>query len=105
MVGVGVVGFGLLDAAFGLGSMVGGYVCVRMLGDSSGTRRYSVVLLFAGGSGVVLALMTRLEGALAANLLLGLCITCGDRIPLARLEVLPWAVQCVKCKARGERRR
>ena len=35
----------------------------------------------------------------------GLCITCGDRIPLARLEVLPWAVQCVKCKARGERRR
>src|SRR4029078_8054194 len=35
----------------------------------------------------------------------GLCITCGDRIPLARLEVLPWSVQCVKCKARGERRR
>jgi RNA polymerase-binding transcription factor DksA len=35
----------------------------------------------------------------------GLCVTCGDRIPLARLEVLPWAVQCVKCKARGERRR
>jgi len=35
----------------------------------------------------------------------GLCVTCGDRIPLARLEVLPWAVQCVKCKSRGERRR
>jgi RNA polymerase-binding transcription factor DksA len=35
----------------------------------------------------------------------GLCTTCGDRIPLARLEVLPWSVQCVKCKARGERRR
>ena len=35
----------------------------------------------------------------------GLCVTCGDRIPVARLEVLPWAVQCVKCKARGERRR
>ena len=35
----------------------------------------------------------------------GLCITCGDRIPVARLEVIPWAEQCVKCKARGERRR
>ncbi len=35
----------------------------------------------------------------------GLCATCGERIPLARLEVLPWSVLCVKCKARGERRR
>jgi RNA polymerase-binding transcription factor DksA len=35
----------------------------------------------------------------------GLCLTCGDRIPVARLEVIPWAEQCVKCKARGERRR
>jgi RNA polymerase-binding transcription factor DksA len=24
---------------------------------------------------------------------------------VARLEVIPWAEQCVKCKARGERRR
>ena len=35
----------------------------------------------------------------------GLCITCMERIPVARLEVIPWAEQCVKCKARGERRR
>jgi RNA polymerase-binding protein DksA len=35
----------------------------------------------------------------------GYCVTCGDRIPVARLEVIPWADQCVKCKARGERRR
>ena len=35
----------------------------------------------------------------------GVCVTCGDRIPVARLEVIPWAEQCVKCKARGERRR
>ncbi|MDZ4826059.1 MAG: TraR/DksA C4-type zinc finger protein, partial [Actinomycetota bacterium] len=35
----------------------------------------------------------------------GLCVTCGDRIPVARLEVIPWAEMCVKCKARGERRR
>jgi uncharacterized protein (TIGR00251 family) len=35
----------------------------------------------------------------------GSCVTCGDRIPVARLEVIPWADQCVKCKSRGERRR
>jgi RNA polymerase-binding transcription factor DksA len=35
----------------------------------------------------------------------GLCLSCGDRIPVARLEVIPWAELCVKCKARGERRR
>jgi RNA polymerase-binding transcription factor DksA len=35
----------------------------------------------------------------------GVCVTCGDRIPVGRLEVIPWAEQCVKCKARGERRR
>jgi DnaK suppressor protein len=35
----------------------------------------------------------------------GVCVTCLDRIPVARLEVIPWAEQCVKCKARGERRR
>jgi RNA polymerase-binding transcription factor len=35
----------------------------------------------------------------------GYCVTCGDRIPVARLEVIPWADQCVKCKSRGERRR
>jgi RNA polymerase-binding protein DksA len=35
----------------------------------------------------------------------GYCINCGDRIPVARLEVIPWADQCVRCKSRGERRR
>ena len=35
----------------------------------------------------------------------GYCASCGDRIPVARLEVIPWAELCVKCKARGERRR
>jgi RNA polymerase-binding protein DksA len=35
----------------------------------------------------------------------GYCVTCGERIPVARLEVIPWADQCVKCKQRGERRR
>jgi DnaK suppressor protein len=35
----------------------------------------------------------------------GYCATCGERIPVARLEAIPWAELCVKCKARGERRR
>ena len=35
----------------------------------------------------------------------GICDMCGDRIPVARLEALPYAELCVKCKSRGERRR
>ena len=35
----------------------------------------------------------------------GYCEICGDRIPVARLELIPWAQLCVKCKSRGERRR
>lgn len=35
----------------------------------------------------------------------GVCVSCGDRIPVARLEVIPYAELCVKCKQRGERRR
>jgi RNA polymerase-binding protein DksA len=35
----------------------------------------------------------------------GYCEICGDRIPVPRLEAIPWADQCVKCKSRGERRR
>lgn len=33
----------------------------------------------------------------------GLCETCGERIPPARLEVLPYACLCVHCQARQER--
>ena len=35
----------------------------------------------------------------------GYCEMCGDRIPVARLEAIPWADLCVSCKSRGERRR
>ncbi len=35
----------------------------------------------------------------------GYCQMCGDRIPVARLEAIPWTDLCVKCKSRGERRR
>ena len=27
----------------------------------------------------------------------GVCVTCGEPIPDARLEVMPYAVKCVKC--------
>jgi RNA polymerase-binding transcription factor DksA len=35
----------------------------------------------------------------------GLCVPAGRRIPVARLEAIPWAEYCVDCKARVERRR
>lgn len=34
----------------------------------------------------------------------GLCIRCGKEIPQARLEAVPYALMCVECKARDERR-
>jgi DnaK suppressor protein len=30
----------------------------------------------------------------------GVCDTCGEPIPAERLEALPWAVQCVTCRAK-----
>ncbi|HZK20122.1 MAG TPA: TraR/DksA family transcriptional regulator [Treponemataceae bacterium] len=35
----------------------------------------------------------------------GLCITCNKRIPQERLEALPYALMCVDCKQKEERRR
>lgn len=34
----------------------------------------------------------------------GLCVECGDTIPLERLEILPYATLCVQCQAKNERR-
>ena len=31
----------------------------------------------------------------------GICESCGDAIPLARLEVLPYATTCVNCARRA----
>jgi RNA polymerase-binding transcription factor len=33
----------------------------------------------------------------------GTCESCGNGIPQARLELLPWATQCVPCQERAER--
>jgi RNA polymerase-binding protein DksA len=35
----------------------------------------------------------------------GLCVSCGKKIPEARLEALPYALKCVECKAHEERNR
>jgi RNA polymerase-binding transcription factor DksA len=35
----------------------------------------------------------------------GVCKYAGRKIPLERLEAIPWANVCVDCKARAERRR
>ena len=34
----------------------------------------------------------------------GLCMKCGVRIPKERLEALPYALMCINCKSREERR-
>jgi len=34
----------------------------------------------------------------------GICIGCGEQIPLSRLEVLPFSDQCVLCAEEGDRR-
>ncbi|MCZ7530880.1 MAG: hypothetical protein M5U31_11395 [Acidimicrobiia bacterium] len=35
----------------------------------------------------------------------GVCVPASRRLPIARLEALPWVETCVECKARAERRR
>jgi RNA polymerase-binding transcription factor DksA len=35
----------------------------------------------------------------------GVCSYAGRKIPIERLEAIPWADVCVDCKARAERRR
>jgi DnaK suppressor protein len=32
----------------------------------------------------------------------GTCVSCGNEIPLARLEANPWATLCIECKRRTE---
>ncbi len=35
----------------------------------------------------------------------GTCMTCGDSIATARLEALPYAIQCIDCATEAERER
>jgi DnaK suppressor protein len=47
------------------------------------------------------AALARLDGGT-----FGLCIRCGNTIPAARLEALPWAATCIECaRLVGQERR
>jgi phage/conjugal plasmid C-4 type zinc finger TraR family protein len=35
----------------------------------------------------------------------GVCVDCGEEIPLARLEAAPWAIRCVECETIKEGQR
>lgn len=35
----------------------------------------------------------------------GICVSCGKEIPQARLEALPYALMCVNCASREERKK
>jgi DnaK suppressor protein len=50
--------------------------------------------------------LTRIDAALARmkNEKYGICMSCGDKIPRERLEAIPYALLCVKCKSSEERR-
>jgi DnaK suppressor protein len=51
------------------------------------------------------ALLTQVERALQRleDGTYGLCLECGEAIPVKRLEALPWAERCVACEAQLER--
>jgi DnaK suppressor protein len=48
-------------------------------------------------------LLRKVERALArvADKTYGICESCGNPIPVARLEVLPYATECVSCARRS----
>ena len=69
------------------------------------TRQNDEVLdgLDAGGQrelDAIRAALTRLD-----NGKYGICITCDEPIAAARLEALPYALQCIDCASKSERTR
>jgi DnaK suppressor protein len=53
--------------------------------------------------------LERIEAALARMAndpdCFGECLECGEMIPLRRLQVMPWALHCVKCEDRRNPRK
>ena len=72
-------------------------------GDTVNIERERDLLLSASARQVV----EDIEAALARMKkgTYGVCSYAGRKIPLERLEAIPWADVCVDCKARAERRR
>jgi len=72
-------------------------------GDTVNVERERDLLLSASARGIVEAIDRALARMDAGTY--GLCVPAGRRIALERLEAIPYAEECVDCKARAERRR
>jgi RNA polymerase-binding transcription factor DksA len=72
-------------------------------GDTVNVERERDLLLSASARSIVEAI-DRALARMDANAY-GLCVPAGRRIALERLEAIPYAEECVDCKARAERRR
>jgi RNA polymerase-binding transcription factor DksA len=72
-------------------------------GDTVNVERERDLLLSASARQTVEAIDRALDRMKAGTY--GLCIPAGRRISLERLEAIPYAEECVDCKARAERRR
>ncbi len=72
-------------------------------GDTVNVERERDLLLSASARQIVDAI-DRALGRMSAGTY-GLCVPAGRRIALERLEAIPYAEECVDCKARAERRR
>ena len=72
-------------------------------GDTVSVERERDLLLSASARHTVEEIRAGLARIKAGTY--GLCEPAGRRITLARLEAIPWADQCVDCKAARERRR
>ena len=72
-------------------------------GDTVNVERERDLLLSASARQIVEAIDRALARMSADTF--GLCVPAGRRIALERLEAIPYAEECVDCKARAERRR
>jgi RNA polymerase-binding transcription factor DksA len=72
-------------------------------GDTVNVERERDLLLSASARQIVEAIDRALVRMDAGTY--GLCVPAGRRIALERLEAIPYAEECVDCKARAERRR
>jgi RNA polymerase-binding transcription factor DksA len=72
-------------------------------GDTVNVERERDLLLSASARQIVDAIDRALVRIDAGTY--GLCVPAGRRIALERLEAIPYAEECVDCKARAERRR
>ena len=72
-------------------------------GDTINVERERDLLLSATARGIVDSIDRALARIDAGTY--GLCIPAGRKLSLERLEAIPYAEECVDCKARAERRR